>query len=313
MNLGRRVVVLGGAGLSIALARAADRRPRIAWIAAIDVREQPYSQAFVQRLRELGFDDGRNLRLDHRHAGGHPDRLPALAAEMARDPVDLWFAPGDEAVLAAVKQAGGDAPIVIAAADYDATAGGRITGVSLSQPLLPAQRLELLHEALPRARKVAVLGNAGTAEQLAAMRDTATRLGIALHAVDVGRPPIDFDAGFAEVERAQADALVVLGSAQFIPGRRRIPELALRAGLPTLFTQAQWVDAGGLMSYGISFPKMWRRCAEIAAAILGGARPAEMPIEHANRHELALNMRTAKSLGVSFAPALRARADRVVE
>lgn len=313
MNLGRRIVVLGGAGLLAVLGRAADRRVRIGWLAAIDVREQPYSRAFVQRLRELGFDEGRNLVIDHRHAGGQPDRLSALAAEIASNGVDLWFAPGDEPVLAAVRHAGGDAPIVVVAADYEPKPDGRITGVSLAQPRLPGQRLELLHEALPRVRKVAVFGNDGTAEQLAVVRDAAARLGIALHVVDLGRPPIDFDAGFADAVRAKVDALVVLGSAQFIAGRKRIPELALGAGLPTLFTQAQWVEAGGLMSYGSSFPKIWRRAAEIAVAVLGGARANELPIEHADRHELALNLKTAKALGVSLAPAVLERADRVVE
>lgn len=326
MNLRRRTIVLG-AGLWAAAQRASGQTPgrsvRIGWIGSVDVRDQAYSRAFVQRLGELGFEEGRNLMIDHRHAGGQPERLAGIAAEMARESFDLLFAPGGDAVLIAAKQASRDAPIVIVAADYDPVAGGhvqslarpggRITGVTLVQSLLPAKRLELLRDLLPQLRRVAVFGNEGTADQLGVLRGAADRLGIALHVVDLGRPPIDFEAGFADAERAKPEALVVLGSAQFIPGRRRIPELALRAGLPSVFSQLQWVEAGGLLSYGISFPKMWRRSAEMAAAILDGVRAGDMPIELATQYELALNQKTAQALRIAVPPALQARVDRLVE
>jgi putative ABC transport system substrate-binding protein len=319
-HAGRRHLLagLGWAALSPRLLAQAPRKMRIAWLAGLDLFDQPYSRAFVQRLRELGYEEGRNLVIDHRHAGGQAERVAAVAAELAREPVDLWFAPGEDNILAAAAQAPGAAPIVVVAADYEPaavpTAADRATGVVLVQPQLPAQRLELFVDALPKKpQRLAVLGNPSTADQLVVLRAAAGRLGVELQVVDLGPPPIDFAAGFAQAVRGTPDGVVVLGSAQFVPGRRVLPDLALRAGLPSLFTQPQWVDAGGLMSYGISFPKLWRRAAEMAAAILGGARVADIPFEPARGFELVLNRKTAQSLNLTLAPAVLARADRIVD
>jgi putative ABC transport system substrate-binding protein len=321
-HAGRRQLLagVGCAALSPRLLAqaAAPRKLRIAWLAGLDLFDQPYSRAFVQRLRELGYEEGRNLVIEHRHAGGQAERVPAVAAELAREPVDLWFAPGEDGILAAAAQAPGAAPIVVVAADYEpgtvTVATGRATGVVLVQPQLPAQRLVVFVEALPKKpTRLAVLGNPSTADQLSVLRTAADRLGIELQVVDLGPPPIDFAAGFAQAAAAKPDGVVVLGSAQFVPGRRLLPELALRAGLPSLFTQPQWVDAGGLMSYGISFPKLWRRAAEMAAALLGGARAADIPFEPARGFELVLNRKTAQALNLTFTPSVLARADRIIE
>jgi putative ABC transport system substrate-binding protein len=178
---------------------------------------------------------------------------------------------------------------------------------------LPAKRLELLNELFPLLRKVAVFTNEQTAAQLALVQGTARRLGLALHVVDFKRPPFNYEAAFADAARAKAEALFVLGSGLWVPARRLIPELALKARLPTVFHQSQWVETGGLMSYGFNFAKMWRRGAEMLANVLRGAKPADMPMEQPTEYELVFNQKTAKALGVRIPQALLLRAERVIE
>jgi putative ABC transport system substrate-binding protein len=162
-------------------------------------------------------------------------------------------------------------------------------------------------------RKVAVFTNEQTAAQLALAQGTARRLGLALHVIDFKRPPFDYPAGFADASRAKADALFVLGSGLWVPARRLIPELALKARLPTVFHQAQWAEDGGLMSYGFNFPKMWRRGAEMVANILRGAKPGEIPMEQPTEYELVFNRKTARTLGIKIPQPLLIRAERVID
>ena len=323
----RKLLIAIGAGLLAAprwaWTQPAARTWRIGWIASINDINQPYAQAFVQRLRELGFVQGRNLVIEHRHADGREERLPELAADLARQNCDLFFAPGAEASLVAMKQASRDTPIVITALDYDPVAtghvtnlarpGGRITGITLLQSELPAKRLELLKELLPGARKVAVFATAGTTGQLEVTQDAARRIGIALHVVEFKSAPFDYEAGFADAVRAKSDALLALASALFVPGRRKIPELALKAKLPSMFNQSQWAEFGGLLSYGFNFSEMYRRAAEQTAAILRGAKAADIPMEQGTKFEFAINMKTARALGLTIPPSILTRADRVIE
>jgi putative tryptophan/tyrosine transport system substrate-binding protein len=243
---------------------------------------EPYSVAFVQRLRELGFVEGRSLTVERRHADNKLERLPALAKELAYLKCDVFFGAGPEANLAALSQSSPDMPIVFVAADFDPVAtgevaslarpGGRLTGVTALQSQLPAKRVELLKELLPAAGKVAVFTNEQTSEQLSLVQGTARRLGLPLHVIEFKRPPFDYEAAIADAVRVKAEALLVLGSALWAPARHKIPELAVKARLPTVFYHSQWAEAGGLMSYGFSFPWMWRRGAEMVAAILRGAK-----------------------------------------
>ena len=306
-----------------AWAQPTERTFRIGWIDPINAINEPYSQAFVQRLHELGFVQGHNLVIEHRPADGRSERLPELAAELARQNCDLFFATGSEAPLIAMKQASRDTPIVIVALDYDPVAtghvtnlarpGGRITGITPLQSVLPAKRLELLKELLPAARKVAVFATAGTKGQLEVTQDAARRMGIALHVVDFKSPPFDYGAGFADAVRVKSDALLALASALFVPGRLKIPELALQHRLPSMFNQSQWAESGGLLSYGFNFSEMFRRAADQTAAILRGAKAADTPMEQGVKFEFTINMKTAKALGVKIPQSLLIRADRVIE
>ena len=307
----------------MACAQVAGRSYRIGWLSVGDSFKEPYSLAFVQRLGELGFVEGRNLSIERRHSDNRLENLPALTTELAKLKCDIFFGGGAEATLAALTNAGRDTPIVFVAVDFDPVAtgdvaslarpGGRVTGVTAMQSSLPAKRLELLKEMLPGAGRVAVFTNEQTSAQLSLAQGTARRMGLALHVVDFKRPPFDYEAGFAEAVRAKADALFVLGSGLWVPARRKIPELALKSRLPTVFHQSQWVESGGLMSYGFNFQTMWRRGAEMVASILQGAKPRDLPMEQPTTFELVINLKTAKALGVVIPQSILIRADRVFE
>ena len=320
--LGIAATALVGAGA--ARAQPAGRKFRIGWISTSpQTFSEPYSVAFEKRLAELGFVDGREVILEKRHGDGRLERMPAVAAELGKLKCDVYFGGGAEISLETLTQASPDTPIVFVAVDFDplvtgdiaslARPGGRITGVTALQSQLPAKRLELLKELLPKMSKVAVLANEQTTAQLLPVQGTARRLGITLHVIDLKRPPFDFNAGFADVSRANADALFVLGSGLWVPFRKLIPELALKARLPSVFHQAQWVEVGGLMSYGFNFTAMWRRGAEMVADVLRGAKAGNIPMEQPKVFELALNRTTAKALGTQIPRSLLVRADRVID
>ena len=324
----RRRVLLAISAAAAASSRQAWAQPsgrnhRLGWLSASDSFREPYCLAFVQRLAELGFAEGRNISVERRHGDNKLERLPAVSSELGKLQCDVFFGGGSEGVLAALTQASRHTPIVFVAVDFDPVAtgdvaslarpGGRVTGVTALQSALPAKRLELLKELLPGVSKVAVFTNEQTTAQLALAQGTARRMGLALHVVDFKRPPFDYEAGFADAKRAKADALFVLGSGLWVPARRLIPELALKARLPTVFHQAQWAEVGGLMSYGFNFPGMWRRGAEMVATILRGAKPGDIPMEVPTAYELAVNLKTAKALGLTIPPSLLLRADQVIE
>jgi putative ABC transport system substrate-binding protein len=306
-----------------ALAQQAERTYRIGWLSSSAPRTEPYNIAFEQRLRELGFAEGRNLVIEFRTAEGRIERLPELADDLARQKCDVFLAPGNEAALAAIKQASRDTPIVMVANDYDPVAtghiaslarpGGRITGVSQLQSELPAKRLELLKELLPKAKRIAVFSDTVTAGQLKAVQAGAKRLGVALQVLEFKRAPYDYESAFAESGRAKAEALLVLVSGFFVPARRQITGLALKHRLPSMFGNFLWADAGGLLSYGPNFSAFYRRAAEQVSMILKGAKPAEMPVEQPTTFELVINLKTAKALGITIPQSIRFRADRVIE
>jgi putative ABC transport system substrate-binding protein len=209
------------------------------------------------------------------------------------------------------------------AIDYDPVAtghisglarpGGRITGVSVQQTELAAKRLELLKELLPKAKRIAVFSDVSTAGQLKAVQAAAKRLGVALQIVEFRRTPYDYEGAFAESVRAKAEALLVLTSGNFVPARRQIPESAMRHRLPSMYGNAVWVDAGGLLSYAPNFSEFYRRAADQVSLILKGAKPAEMPVEQPTTFELVINLKTAKVLGITIVQSLRARADRLID
>jgi putative ABC transport system substrate-binding protein len=282
-------------------------------------------EAFLQGMRDLGYVEGRNVLIEFRDAEGKPERLPTLAAELLALKVDIVFAPSTPAALA-TKQATSTVPIVFAgAADPVADGlvtsmarpGGNVTGLSNLSAELVGKRLEQLKQAAPRVSRVAVLwhqgGSGGRAERdmLDAAEVTAQSLGLQLQAVET-RGSADFERAYSEMIRARADALTVLPIALFGFYRRRLIDLAAKNGLPAAYPGREYVDAGGLMSYGADLADVHRRAAFYVDKIVKGAKPADLPVEQPTKFELVINLRAAKALGLAIPQSLLLRANEVI-
>ena len=333
MNLRRKWLLALGVGTLLpepvgvwpraALAQKSGRNYRVGWLTTSSTRTEPYGIAFAKRLAERGFIEGRNLEIVFRSAEGKTDAVPVLAAELKRLKCDLIFAPGNEAGLRAVSQTTRDMSIVFVATDFDPVAagiiarlarpGGNITGVSLLQTELPAKRVQVLKDLVPQLRRAGVLTDAASAGQLKVTRAAAAQLGVELVVHEFALPPYDLDAAFAAFKRAKVDALLVLGSAYFVPSRKRIPQLALEHGLPSVFHNGLWIEHGGLLSYGGNFSEAYRSAADLVAKVLNGANPGELPMEQSTIIEMVLNLNTARALKLKIPEAIRLRADRMIE
>jgi putative tryptophan/tyrosine transport system substrate-binding protein len=276
-----------------------------------------------QRLRELGYVEGQNLRLEFRTAEGHLERFPALVADLVRLPVDVLVAFGPEATLRAVKDATSTLPIVMIAVDYDPMAlgyivglprpGGNITGVFFQQLELTSKRLELLKEALPQLRRVAVLWDGPSADQWRAAAIAARELGVQVQSLEMHQPSDpDFTGAVRAAVQERAEALLVLMSPIFYGQRDRIAAVAAQYRLPTMFGVREFVEAGGLMAYGANLFDMGRRAADYVDKILKGAKPADLPVEQPTKFELTLNLKTAQTLGITLPPTLLLLADEVI-
>jgi putative ABC transport system substrate-binding protein len=261
--------------------------------------------------------------IEYRAAEGRLDRLPDLAAELVRLKVDVIVAAPTPAALAA-KNATGTVPIVgvsltepvgIGLIASLARPGGNVTGVSYSVGAdIFGKDLELLKEAVPKVRRVAVLSNPTSPAQpltITNIKGAARSLGLQLQLVEA-RGPGDFDGAFAALARERVGALLVVTDPVFIPHRARLVNLAAKNRLPSIFTQRADVEAGGLMSYGPNFADMYRRAATYVDKILRGTKPADLPVEQPTKFELVINLKTAKALGLTIPPSLVQRADEVI-
>lgn len=277
--------------------------------------------AFRRGLAELGYVEGRNLDLAYRYAEGKPERLPALAAELAALSPDLIFAMGGD-VAPFARTATSTIPIVMAVSNDPVQAGlvaslarpgGNVTGVTFISSDLAAKRLQLLREAAPAVSRVAVLWNPDHVDPEYRETQAAGRvLGVHVQSLEVRRAD-DFDAAFRAAAAESAQALVVVSSRLMTFNRRRIMEFAARQRIPVVSGWGPWAEEGALMSYGPDLDVIVRRAATHADRVLKGASPAQMPIELPTTHELVLNLRVAKALGLAVPPALQAQATRVIE
>jgi ABC-type uncharacterized transport system substrate-binding protein len=281
-------------------------------------------RALRQRLHELGWVEGRSFILELRSADGRPGSLPTLAGELVRLNADVIVAVSSPAIRAA-KDATGTIPIVMAFSGVDpvtaafvaslARPGGNVTGLSILSPDLAVKRLEVLKAALPGAGRVAVLvnpRNQSTAEQFAALSAAAGALSVQLKRVDVGRSG-DYAAAFAVIAKDRPDAIVVASDPEFFRDRHTLVNLAARARLPTSYDWREFVEGGGLMSYGVDLEDLMRRVAYYVDRILKGAKPSELPVEQPTKFELVINLKTAKALGLAIPQSVLARADKVIE
>ncbi len=317
--------ILGGAALAWPLAASAQqpKMPTIGFLGANAASAQTqWTAAFVQRLRELGWIEGRTVSIEYRWAEGRSDRYTEIAAEFVRLKVDVIVSPGNEAAIAA-KQATSVIPIVFPAAGDAlgtglvvslARPGGNATGLSLQFTDLAGKRLELLREVVPGLRRLAIMAHISSPNSAKEMREvqaTARTLGIEVATLEIQRAE-DIAPAF-EGLNSRADALYVCGDPLVNTNRIRINALALAARLPTMHSFREHVEAGGLMSYGPNFTDLFRRGADYVDKILRGAKPADLPVQQPTKFELAINLTTAKALGLEVPPTLLARADEVIE
>jgi putative tryptophan/tyrosine transport system substrate-binding protein len=320
------IALIGGATVAwplAARAQQAGKLPTIGYLgSATPATQGQWVAAFVERLRELGWIDGRNVTIEYRWGEGRDERFAEIAAEFVRLKVDVIVTLGTQPVLAA-KQATAHVPIVFAAAGDPvgtglvaslARPGSNLTGLSLQAPDLAGKRLELLREVIPGLRRVAVLinvGNAAAVRELGEVQAAARTLGLEVITLEIRRA--EDIAPAIEALKSRTEVLYVPSDPLFTPNRIRINTLALSARLPTIFFERDYVDAGGLMSYGPNRSDMFRRAAELVDKILRGAKPADIPVEQPTKFDLVINLTTAKALGLTIPEWFLLRANEVIE
>jgi putative ABC transport system substrate-binding protein len=287
-----------------------------------DAARLAWWKALREGLQELGYVEGRSIVFEARWAEGRVDRLPGLAAELVRLRVNVIVTGGGEAARAA-KQATATIPIVMGSGADPvqlglvanlAHPGGNVTGVTSLSSELIAKRLQLLRELLPKVSRVAVLSDE-TPNSRMSVRDTeagARILNIEIYSVGA-RDQNQLDRAVSSARRARADALMVIASPSLFIERRRIADLALKYRLPTAVGGREYAEAGGLFSYAVSYPDLFRRAAVYVDKILKGAKPADLPVEQPTKLALVINLKTAKALGLTIPQSLLQRADEVIQ
>ena len=280
-------------------------------------------EAFRQGLRALGYVEGKNIIIEWRWADGKIANLPALAAELVRLKVDVIVTAGPQ-VTHAAKEATSTIPIVMAF-DNDpvgsghvaslARPGKNITGLSTLSPELSGKQLELLKEVVPGLSRVGVLGTSiqpGYGQVAKEIEIAARALGVKLQILDVLNPK-DIETAFRNASKGRAEAVLVLASAVVAPDRTQVVDLAVKSRLPTIYPYLEYVEAGGLMSYGVQVNDLYRRAATYVDKILKGAKPADLPVEQPTKFEFIINLKAAKQIGLTIPPNVLARADKVIK
>jgi len=308
---------------SLAHAQQPTKIPRIGLLTATSLSAvADRTEAFRRGLRDLGYVEGKNIFIEYRWAEGKTERLHDLAAELIRLKVDVIVTSG-ASVTRAAKEATATIPIVMGF-DNDpvengfiaslARPGGNITGLSTLAPELSGKQLELLKEIIPKLSRVAVFGNTtlpGNAQSLREAELGAGAFGVQLQYVDV-LDTKDIETAFRAASKRRADALLALPSPVFVLQRTQIVDLAVKNRLPAIYDRREFVDDGGLISYGTNFADLSRRAAMYVDKILKGAKPADLPVEQPRKFELVINLKAAKQIGLTIPPNVLARADKVI-
>jgi putative tryptophan/tyrosine transport system substrate-binding protein len=317
------ITILNGAAAAWPLAAHAQQSGKIWRMEFIARGYETFYDALFDSLRELGYAEGQNLIVERRYAGDRTERFQEFAAEAVRQKVDIIIVVTTPAALA-VKSATTTIPVVFPNAINPvetgvvtslAHPGGNVTGGAAQTAVLSAKRLEILKEVVPGLSREAVLWNGANPALAFAWRETqgaARALGVGLQPHEV-RDLKDIEAAFAVMTQQRPDALLVLQDALTLQHRQEIIDFTIQKRLPGIFVAKEWVEAGGLMSYGESLPDMYRRAAHFVDRILKGAKPADLPVEQVTKFELVLNLKTAKLIGLDVPPMLLARADEVIE
>jgi putative ABC transport system substrate-binding protein len=319
------ITLLGGAAAAWPLAARAQQPGKPPTIGLLGVATasawSPWVAAFVQRLRELGWIEGRTIAIEYRWADGRSERFAEIASEFVRLNVDVIVT--GQSPVPALKQVTSVIPIVLALATDPigtgtvaslARPGGNVTGLSVQAPDLAPKRLELLREVVPRLRRLAILANIGFPAAVLEMGEVAAAaqmLGLDAIRFEIRRAE-DISSTF-EAHKGRADALYVTSDALLNSNRIRINTLANVARLPTVSGVRDFVEAGGLMSYGPNYSDLFRRAAEFVDKILRGAKPGDIPVEQPRKFDLVINLTTAKALGLTIPESFLLRADEVIE
>jgi putative ABC transport system substrate-binding protein len=327
MNRRAFIGTVAGSLLAAPLAAEAQlpgKSPRVGFLSIFSPLDVPrWREGLTKGLRDLGYTEGHDIAIEYRHAEGHLERLPSLAAELVRLKMDVIVAETTPASLAA-KRATTTIPIVMTIVGDPVGSGliaslgrpgGNITGLSLQLSDATAKRLQLLREVLPMVSRVAILWNSAspvTPPQLREVEAAAPALGMALESLAV-RAPEDFERAFQEATRRRTGALLVLDDFLVTRHIRQIGALAAKSRLPAIAALVEFAEAGGLVSYGPDYPDLSRRAAIYVDKILKGAKPADLPVEQPTKFELVINLKTAKALGLTIPPSLLQRADQVIE
>jgi putative ABC transport system substrate-binding protein len=327
MTMKRRefITLIGGAAAAWPLVVRAQQPAKLPTIGFLGTAAAsawaPWTAAFVQRLHELGWIEGRTVVIQYRWAEGRTDRFAEIAAEFVRIKVDVIVTGGNAAV--AAKRASSAVPIVFAVVDDPvgsglvtslARPGGNVTGLSMQSTDLAGKRLALLREVVPGLRRLAIMANVdfpAAAQEMDEIQAAATKLGLDVATFELRRAE-DIAPAF-EALKGRGEALYVVGDALVITHRVRINTLALTARMPTIFFLREYVEAGGLMSYGPSFTDLFRRAGDYVDKILRGAKPADIPVEQPTKFDLVINLTTAKALGLEVPLHLQQLADEVIE
>jgi putative ABC transport system substrate-binding protein len=320
------ITLLGGAAAAWPIAARAQQPAKLPTVGFLGTTTasawEPWTAAFVRRLHELGWTEGRNLAIKYRWAEGRSERFPEIATEFARLKVNVIVTAGVASVIAATQATSG-IPIVFALANNPvgsglvaslARPGGNVTGLSTQLTDIVGKRLELMRELVPGLRRWVIMANVGFPDavlELGEVQATAKTLGLELAVLEIRRA--DDIAPSFEGLKSHADALYVCSDPLMIANRIRIKSLALDARLPTMHSYREFVEAGGLISYGPNVPDLFRRSADFVDKILRGTKAGDIPVEQPTRFDFIINLKTAKALGLTIPESFLARADEVIE
>ncbi len=299
--------------------KAQQTRPvRIGWLSTAP---HPFIAAFRAGLRDLGYLEGQNVVIEERYAEGQPDRLPGLARELIADGVDVFLTSGSAPALAA-KEATTTVPIVSITADHVGVGlvrslshpGGNVTGLGLLSADLSTKWLELLKDMMPRLKRVGVLVDTSQSSvvQFEHMRAAAPSLGLQLVQLEA-RDAAGIDTAFTTALRERVEGIIPVSSTLFNARKGQIVALAAKHRVPAIYEHRDFVNTGGLMSYGPNLDEVFRRAAAYVDRILKGAKPADLPVEQPTKFELVINLKTAKALGLTIPSSLLLRADEVIQ
>jgi putative ABC transport system substrate-binding protein len=312
---------------ALCLSAEAQQTGKIYRIGYLDVSSfaavSPLLEPFRERLRELGWIEGKNVMFEYRFGDGSYIGFSQLATDLAQLKVDVIVTRATEGALAAkhatsiipiVMASGGD-PVGAGIIESLARPGANITGLSTLSPELIAKRLELLREVIPKLTRVGVLGgwNPGGQRQLKELRIAARVLELKLHEIDIKQGPDRYEIAFETAARERVNGIIMTSGATGFANRKRIVELAGKYRLPTVYPQKEYVDEGGLMSYGVSYADVFSRAAVYVDKVLKGIKPADLPVEQPRKFEFVVNLQTAKSLGLTIPPQFLIDADKVIK